>query len=302
MRYKFNSPTYAEYAPTKTLIASCVQNLSAADPITYQTTYEVGSICPAIFHCVLNGIDNGTMANYAAGSTILGFIPTILSMIGTSRDDHLRIHKQFPILALLLSACNPSTIISGLAWRTNTPPEDVLSSRVQIDTYRRGKIIAVVIHGIAMAAAGLTIWQAVVLGMRGVVAFACPTWYNPLLWVLLGPVAHIIDFTTSRWCIESRHRWSWNLSVLDELKVGWSWVMRWKDMILTILALAQYIYGTVILSSMQLVAPRPALQIAVLFALPAIFAKLVSVFLLELGPQDHKDSARKPEHTLGIRE
>jgi hypothetical protein len=80
MRYKFNSPTYAEYAPTKALIASCVQNLSAADPITYQITYEVGSICPAIFHCVLNGIDNGTMANYAAGSTILGFVSPTLSL------------------------------------------------------------------------------------------------------------------------------------------------------------------------------------------------------------------------------
>jgi hypothetical protein len=192
------------------------------------------------------------MANFAAGTTILGFvwpcclhsavqrsltavvqIPTILSMVGTSRDDHLRIHKRFPFLALLLSACNPSTIIVGLVWRTDIPPDDVfLKSRIQIDGYKH---ITVVLHGAAMAAAGLAIWQAVILGMRGVVAFACPTWYNPLIWVLVGPVGHIIDVVFIRWCIEGRrHRWRWNLSAVDGLKIRRPWVMRSKDMILTV--------------------------------------------------------------------
>ncbi|KAJ7847282.1 hypothetical protein B0H13DRAFT_1907358 [Mycena leptocephala] len=211
-------------------------------------------------------------------------------MVGTSRDDHLRIHKRFPFLALLLSACNPSTIIVGLVWRTDIPPDDVfLKSRIQIDGYKH---ITVVLHGAAMAAAGLAIWQAVILGMRGVVAFACPTWYNPLIWVLVGPVGHIIDVVFIRWCIEGRrHRWRWNLSAVDGLKIRRPWVMRSKDMILTVLALADYVYGTVTLSSMQLVAPRPALQIVVVFALAAMFTRLISVFILEFGPQDHQNSA-----------
>jgi hypothetical protein len=162
-------------------------------------------------------------------------IPTILSMVGTSRDDYLKIHKRFPILALLLSCCNPSTMIAGLVWRAGTPPEDVLlKNHVQIDAYRGGKYMAVVIHGAVAAAAGLVIWQALVVGMRGVVSFACPTWFNPLIWVLVGPLAHTVDVITSRWCIEGRDRWSWNLSAVNEVKIRWSWVMRLKDVLLTV--------------------------------------------------------------------
>jgi hypothetical protein len=159
-------------------------------------------------------------------------------MVGTSWNDHLRIHKRFPILALLLSCCNPSTIVAGLAWRTETPPEDVLvNSHVQIDAYRGAKYIAVVIHSAALGATALTIWQALLVGMRGVVSFACPTWYNPLFWVLLGPVTHIIDVTTSRCCLEGPYRWSWNLSAAKGVKTRWSWVMRVKDMVLTVCTL-----------------------------------------------------------------
>ncbi|KAJ7817159.1 hypothetical protein B0H14DRAFT_2602167 [Mycena olivaceomarginata] len=103
-------------------------------------------------------------------------------------------------------------------------------------------------------------------------SFACPTWYNPLIWVLVGALAHIIDVTTSRLCLEGHHRWSWDLSVISGLEIRWAWVMRVKDMVLT-----------------------PALKIAVALAFPAIFAKLVSIFLLGLGPRDHKYSGFSEE-------
>ncbi|KAJ7703386.1 hypothetical protein B0H14DRAFT_3647641 [Mycena olivaceomarginata] len=151
-------------------------------------------------------------------------------------------------------------------------------------------------HGAAIVTAGATIWQAVLLGMWGVMLFACPMWYNPLIWVLVGALAHIINVTTSRLCLEGHHRWSWDLSVISGLEIRWAWVMHMKDMVLTILALADYVYGTAILSSTQLVGPQPALKIAVALTLPAIFAKLVSIILLGLGPRDHKYSIRQ-EHT-----
>ncbi|KAJ7754170.1 hypothetical protein DFH07DRAFT_959876 [Mycena maculata] len=281
MQFKFNAPTYAGYPVPEAQIATCFQNESAADSSTYDGLGE----CGAILDCVFNNISNRYMAFYAAGATILGFIPTILSMVGTSRGDHLKIHKRFPILALLLSCCNPSTIIAGLAWRTDTPPEDaLLKNHVQMEAHG----FAAIIHIAAMGAAGLVIWQAVILGMRGVVSFACPTWVNPLIWVLMGPMAHIFDVLIGRCCIEGRNRWSWNLNAIHGIKLRWPWVMRLKDMFLTIFALAGYVYGTVILSSMQLVAPRPALEISVTFAIPAIFARLVALYMLE--PENDKGS------------
>jgi hypothetical protein len=115
----------------------------------------------------------------------------------------------------------------------------LLENRVQIDTYRYWKWIAVVMDGAAIVAAGATIWQAVLLGMRGVMSFACPTWYNPLIWVLGGALAHIIDVTTSLLCLEGQHRWSWDLSVISGLEIRWAWVMRVKDIALTVSSTAQ---------------------------------------------------------------
>ncbi|KAJ7485493.1 hypothetical protein FB451DRAFT_58410 [Mycena latifolia] len=291
MRFKFNPPTYAGYSFIDAQISSCVQTESAADPSTFP---EGTNLCGAILDCVFDNTSNRVMAFYAAGATILGFMPTILSMVGTSRDDHLKIHKRFPILAFLLSCCNPSTAISGLVWRTDTPPEDVLLKNYVRVEGSRGKFIVPVMHGVAAAAAGVVMWQAVILGMRGVVSFSCPTWENPLIWVLLGPAGHLIDVVVSRWCIEGRDRWSWNLQGANRVKIRWPWVMRGKDMFLTILALADYVYGTVILSAMQLVAPRPALEISVFFAIPAISARLISLVILELRPRDDENLRDKP--------
>jgi hypothetical protein len=188
----------------------------------------------------------------------------------------------------------------------------LLENRVQIDAYRHWKWIVVVMHGAAIVASGATIWQAVLLGMRGVMSFACPTWYNPLIWVLLGALAHIIDVTTSRLCLEGHHRWSWDLSVISGLEIRWAWVMHMKDMVLTVSSTAlsgntnvtdlrvRYLRWPIMymepLSSPLLVGPQPALKIAVALTLPAIFAKLVSIILLGLGPRDHKYSIRQ-EHT-----
>ncbi|KAF7348687.1 hypothetical protein MVEN_01387500 [Mycena venus] len=173
-------------------------------------------------------------------------------------------------------------MIAGLVWRTATPPENVLlKNHVQV---RGGNYVAVVIHGIAAAAAGVVICQALLLGMRGVVSFACPTWFNPLIWVLVGPLAHIVDVITSRCCIEGQNRWSWNLSMVKDIKIRWTRVMQLKDALLTILVLADYVYGTVILSAMQLVGPQPALRVVVWFSIPAIITRAISIYLLELSP------------------
>ncbi|KAJ7694878.1 hypothetical protein B0H17DRAFT_1131809 [Mycena rosella] len=242
MHFKFTPPTYAGYPEVDAQIAECIQ---PDNPIVSQHT--ILGECGVILLCVMDSIDNRTMSFYSASATILGFIPTILFMIGTGRDDYLKIHKQFPILALLLSCCNPSTVIAGLAWRTATPPEDVLLKNHVPMGSRRGIYTPVVIHGVAMAAAGLVIWQAVILGMRGIISYSCPTCESPLVWVLVGPAVHIID--------------------------------------VIVLALADYVYGTIILSSMQLVTTRPALEITMFFAVPGLISKLISIFILEFEPQ-----------------
>jgi hypothetical protein len=57
--------------------------------------------------------------------------------------------------------------------------------------------------------------------------------------VLGGALAHIIDVTTSLLCLEGQHRWSWDLSVISGLEIRWAWVMRVKDIALTVSSTAQ---------------------------------------------------------------
>ncbi|KAF7293865.1 hypothetical protein HMN09_01182600 [Mycena chlorophos] len=274
MQYKFSTPGYAAYDNVIEAISACSLNCTHFDN-TCSSYLPSIDMCDAILRCVEDNLDNVLMAQYGAAATILGFIPTILSMVGTNRGDHLKIHRRFPILALLLSCCNPSTSIVGLIWRARSPPEDIWSAEQDVNPSRRhGLPIAFLLHLLTAAAAGLVLWQAVVLGMRGVISFACPTWINPLIWVLVGLSAHLID-----------------VLVKEPLKMRWPRAMRAKEMALTVLALADYIYGTIILSSMQLVAPNPALIVTVIFALPATFAKLVAIFLLERAPAAEEPAA-----------
>jgi hypothetical protein len=70
MRYKFTSPTYADYPDVNAMIFTCVQNTSSADP----STYEAVGMCHAILLCVLDNTDNEMMATFGAGTTILGFV------------------------------------------------------------------------------------------------------------------------------------------------------------------------------------------------------------------------------------
>nr|GAT45052.1 predicted protein [Mycena chlorophos] len=294
MQYKFSTPGYAAYDNVIEAISACLLNCTHFDN-TCSSYLPSIDMCDAILRCVEDNLDNVLMAQYGAAATILGFIPTILSMVGTNRGDHLKIHRRFPILALLLSCCNPSTSIVGLIWRARSPPEDIWSAEQDVNpstrSRRHGLSIAFLLHLLTAAAAGLVLWQAVVLGMRGVISFACPTWINPLIWVLVGLSAHLIDVLVSRICIsDARCRWKLDLGK-EPLKMRWPRAMRAKEMALTVLALADYIYGTIILSSMQLVAPNPALIVTVIFALPATFAKLVAIFLLERAPAAEEPAA-----------
>jgi hypothetical protein len=71
MRFKFTSPTYAEYGGVEAQIATCVQLQSAG-----AISGAAGRACDAILDCVLNSdaISNGESSSYGAGATILGFV------------------------------------------------------------------------------------------------------------------------------------------------------------------------------------------------------------------------------------
>ncbi|KAF4626350.1 hypothetical protein G7Y89_g11812 [Cudoniella acicularis] len=167
--------------------------------------------------CVLGVATPGQQLQYSAASTILGLLPTILSMTSTSMDEMLIVHRRYPLLAFLLSLSNPSAISLNLA----SPPEklktlytirstgfnDFIEAGISIPFFPGIKLPLnillhdIILHFVAMTAAATVLWQALRLGSRGFIAFSCSTTYDPFLWILAGFITHLISVVGWRCCL-----------------------------------------------------------------------------------------------------
>lgn len=146
--------------------------------------------------------------------------------MATSTEDLLRIHHRYPVLAFLLSLCNPSTILSGL---TSPPhPNRVLAARRRLNTQRSQSyqhmktalsitlpfsdatigmtdfLHDAILHILGAGIATMMIYQALLLGMRGVIVFACWTWHEPFTWVGVGGLIHLLSAIAWRLCLGPR--------------------------------------------------------------------------------------------------
>jgi hypothetical protein len=181
-------------------------------------------------------------------------------MTATSTNDLLLIHHRYPVLAFLLALCNPSTILSGVQsishHRNPRQPKQMLRSKrsqgfnEKIDQYfslsfsAKRYIIVDLIHDILLhlaagGIAGIMLWQATILGMRGVIVFACWTWNEPFTWVGVGGLIHLLRVITWRLClgpISTSQKWSrwwhWNLSHAENLALSHPHWARFSDFML----------------------------------------------------------------------
>lgn len=159
--------------------------------------------------------------------------------MATSSNDLLLIHHHYPLLALLLSLCNPSSILPDFSL-LNAARQADYEARLQPSTHsdeyfemlgrvhktlrpilrlaplqsmepedlREHKIIKrlsfvpeAALHIIVAVIAAILVWQFVLLGMRSVFVYACWTWHEPFTWIGIGALVHILSFTFFRLCL-----------------------------------------------------------------------------------------------------
>lgn len=169
----------------------------------------------------------------------------------TSTDELLQVHSRYPVLAVFLSLCNPSTtsfrlslssrqahavpspsggnpkpleraLLTSRLAPTEQPIERLLLAKNMIN----GRFRTVsewqvgFLHLVVGSAAAVAVWQSVELGVRGINIFGCRSWWNPLLWLLCGGSMHLWNVVWSRLCLASRPqarrtipslRWTWSL-------------------------------------------------------------------------------------------
>jgi len=205
---------YPRLAYAKFLIVYKGVATDGRDTCTFNLTQDQitnRSSCRAIFRCIMEELDNYDQSILSSGSAILAFIPTVLTLLGSTNDDLIRIHAEYPILALLLSISNIGTAsahISGIrpVWTRQTTNLQVGSSsdaqRGDLGLYdyiipptRRpldSLTAMIAYHIVALVGAIIVLWQTIDLGQKAVLTWACWTSFYPALWVLLGVLHYIL--------------------------------------------------------------------------------------------------------------
>ncbi|KAF2690391.1 hypothetical protein K458DRAFT_102541 [Lentithecium fluviatile CBS 122367] len=162
--------------------------------------------CGAAFKCVMDHISNERQSILSSGSAILGFLPTVLLVLGNTNEEIVRISARYPLLALFLSITNinkqpnsqkspikSSSVSPGPYGSIEAPPRSPNLSKSLVSY--GGIAIAHIFAGTGAAA---VIYQTVDLARKGVVSWACWTNWYPLIWIGNGAYHHLISVICMR--------------------------------------------------------------------------------------------------------
>ncbi|KAI5789053.1 hypothetical protein EDC01DRAFT_658631 [Geopyxis carbonaria] len=221
--------------------------------------------CRAMMTCVMASISNAHATLMGSGSSILGFIPTVLVVLGNSSDELLRIHARFPLLSALLAIGNVNTVNPRVAARTLRRRRAPLKPYAPAALSRRQLGAAVVAHVALAAMAAAVVWQTVVLARNAVVAWACWTSHYPVVWVAIGVAQHGVDVVMAR------------VSGRGEVRGPWTG----GALLMALLGNFNYVFGTIVFSSLQLVSGVNALKVMCVYAAAAVVTRLVGGVVLD---------------------
>ena len=228
-------------------------------------------------------------------------------MISIPVDDLLRIHRRLSLLAFLLSICNPSTVFGSLTFKSerSRPLQAIRSPSlkrlspfgVPLPFHKHIPVTLwfhdLLLHVIAGGCVALIMSQMLFLGIRGVIAFACPTWHDPITWTSVGWILYLLHVVSWRMCLgtisrpleKKWSRWSLYPTRLDSnLTVMRPRLARFFDLLFQVTGILNYGYGTVILSGTTLVNPFFAFRFVALVGVSSILGRLIALWLLSVYP------------------
>lgn len=120
---------------------------------------------------------------------------------------------------------------------------------------------------------------------------ACDTWWDPLIWVSIGGIIHIIRVITWRLCLgpvnpeQSSGRWKWNLAESGEnLHVRFHKIARFMGVFFQFFSIMNYGFGTVMLSATTLINMTSALSIFWELGLSGLAGRLIALWVLQVYP------------------
>lgn len=246
--------------------------------------------------------------------------------MATSTDDLLRIHSRYPILAFFMSLCNPSTISTSITSSPSIirPIQSTRSVGLRA-RLKHGMSIPftkirfsirfwqhdLAIHILACLTVVMIVWQTLALGHRGVIVFSCWTSHNPITWVCVAGIVHLLRILTWRLCLGpvsnptsssqtkkakqlNNPRWYWRLSreAAAHLEIRHPRTARLLAIVFQVTGLMNYGYGTLQFSGFTLVAPYFAMRTFTLIGCSALVSRLIAMWLLEVYPDVPVDKGK----------
>ncbi|KAI5920409.1 hypothetical protein F4810DRAFT_436884 [Camillea tinctor] len=150
--------------------------------------------------CILSAIDEAAKANLASAGVVLGLLPTMLSITGSTTNEVGLIALRRPVLALLLAAGAPS--INALRTFEQPEPAQLL---LQPSTFhalypsylspRAQTAVSAIQYLLSLGAIANLIEATYEICIRTNVSWATETAYLPALWAFITVLIHVAGTT-----------------------------------------------------------------------------------------------------------
>lgn len=315
---KFND-WYEQFSDTLTEISTTVCNLSLK---AYQGDIEarialgpIRDYCSAHANCIQSTISERLKASFAATSILLGFAPTMLSLIGPSVGEVALLSLYRPFLSALLSLGIPAVFPGRfLFWEDPLRAYEPQTGSFVVPPLSRKWTITVSVAQYALAAIACAnnFHAAYRTGVGGVSTWSCKTWYWPTVWIVITLGIHVISSVSLRLAItrkkiergedlgdvSERERWkrsgllpilyneltlsanrAWHVSDLYDVKLGPAAVaLQYLGVFASVWHL---VFGTLLFSSLLFIGLEEASFLILRFVASAFFCRLLIQF--EIG-------------------
>lgn len=156
-----------------------------------------------VVHCLLHTATESSKANMAAAAVLLGLLPTILGIAGSTTSEMGLLAMQRPSLAFLLAAGAPAVSpIRAFDFDASDPAARFYSNRPksiaspELKSTFTATFVVVLQYLLAIAAVVNVVQLSWLVGTRTVCSFASDTVFLPLVWSFATLAIHALGTAT----------------------------------------------------------------------------------------------------------
>lgn len=287
------------------MLQRILRNNCSTEYATYKTgerpegSEDQSAIISPLINCIFETLTEHNKAEIAAGAVVLGLLPAILQMMGSKPPETGFLALRRPILATLLALGSPSATVVKTNDFISTARESVANEDMDEIVnwlFSQKSIILSICLGLleylfAIAAAANVLYLAYQLGFHAITIISPETVYMLLMWTLFCLIAHLGSLAVFEWKTrfirdDVMKLWEEPFPVVFQTSRSLKWpeqsissnVFIW---VLSMVTLANLIFGTMIFSSLLFFSIKDVMSIVGRYIASAVVCR--GILRLELS-------------------